>query len=181
MPLFILCAATLPSAAQARRNEPPSTGLRTVSLAKPPPDFTFNAGRGPQSLGALKGKPVVINFWATYCPPCRDELDMFEKLHASYGSAIDLLTINDEPPGTARMFLQQRGLDIPVVDDPDGKIFAAYSLTNGGGPIPVTIVVRPDGTVSYVSIGEMTYGELNAAVAAALSIPASASPVPSGV
>lgn len=174
-PLLLLCVAALPSAVQARHGAP-STGLRTVSFAKAPPDFTFNAGHGPQSLDGLRGKPVVINFWATYCPPCRDELDTFEKLRAVYGNAIGLLTITDEPAGTARAFLHERGIDIPVVDDPDGKIFAAYSIT----PIPVTIVVRPDGTVSYVSIGEMTYGELNAAVAAALPLPAVSSPAPSG-
>lgn len=177
--LVALLAAALPSGVDARRHA--STGLRTVAYAQAPPDFTFDAGRGPQSLAGLRGKPVVINFWATYCPPCNDELDTFEKLQTEYGKAVDLLTIDDEPPGTARAYLRKRGIDLPVVDDPGGKIFEAYSLTNGGGPIPVTIVVRPDGTVSYVSIGEVTWDELRSAVTATLPAPPTLIPPPPAV
>ncbi len=173
--LALVGAAALPSPVAARHHGPPSTGLSGVAFAKPPPDFRFDLGRGPQTLAALRGKPVIINFWATWCEPCRDELGTFEKLDADYGKAIDLLTITDETPGTARAFLQQRGLDLPVIADPERKIFNAYTIT----PIPVTIVVAPDGTVSYVSIGEMTYQELKAAVAAAVAQPPPASSTPS--
>jgi len=172
--LVALLAVTLPSGVNARRH--PATGLRTVVYAQPPPDFTFDAGRGPQTLAALRGKPVVINFWASYCEPCRDELDAFAKLRDAYGDGVDLLTITDQPPGTARAFLRSRGLDLPLIDDPDRKIFSAYAVT----PIPVTIVVRPDGTVSYVSVGEVTWEELRTAVAATLPEPPMPEPQPSG-
>ncbi len=109
----------------------------------------------------------MISFWASWCEPCRAELPAFGHLRETYGDTVALLTISDEPAGTARAFLQAHHFDLPVVEDPDRKIFEAYSVT----PIPVTIVVRPNGAVSYVSIGETSYEELQAAVAATLIAP----------
>ena len=79
----------------------------------------------------------MINFWATWCKPCTDELAAFADLRRTYGDAVALITISAEDPGVARAFLQARDLAWPVVEDPDRKIFDAYSV----GPIPVTIVL----------------------------------------
>jgi cytochrome c biogenesis protein CcmG/thiol:disulfide interchange protein DsbE len=172
--LFVLLAIVVgltlarlgsPSEVMAKRSHAPATGLRTVAFAKAPPDFTFDDGMGPTHLAALTGKPVILSFWATWCEPCRAELPAFGHLRETYGDTVTLLTISDEPAGAARAFLQSRHLDLPVVEDPARKIFEAYSVT----PIPVTIVLRPDGAVSYVSIGQTSYDELQAAVAAALT------------
>ncbi len=157
----------------ARHARAPATGLRTVAYAKAAPDFAFDAGHGPQRLAALLGKPVVLNFWDSWCEPCRAELPAFARLRATYGDAVRLLTISDEPPGLARAFLAGRGLDFPVAEDPERKIFSAYSVT----PIPVTLVLRADGTVTYVSVGETSWDELQDAVATALlGQPATAAP-----
>ena len=159
--VVVACYGAMAPAASARRA--PQTGLRAVAYAKVPPDFTFDDGTGPEALTALAGKPVVLNFWATWCEPCRDELDAFEKLRANYGDAVRVLTISGEAPGVARAFLRERNIDLPVVEDATQKIFAAYSVS----PIPVTLVLRPDLTVSYVSIGQITWAELRGAVDAA--------------
>jgi peroxiredoxin len=156
-----------PLASQARHAHAPSTGLRTVAFAKPPPDFDFDDGHGPMHLAALVGRPIVLSFWATWCEPCRAELPAFARLRAAYGDTMSLLTVSDEPAGQARAFLQAQHLDFPVVEDPQRKIFDAYSIT----PIPVTLVIAPSGSVSYVSVGETSYEELQAAIAAALITP----------
>ena len=163
--LFALawCVVT-PAVAWARhRDGAPATGLRTVSYAKMPPDFAFDDGSGSKHLMTLIGKPVVLNFWATWCEPCRDELDAFEKLRARYGDTVSLVTVSGEAPGVARSFLRDRNIALPVVEDSERRIFTAYAVA----PIPVTVVLRNDGTVSYVSIGEVTWEELRAAVDAA--------------
>ncbi len=164
--MFSIFALAFPSAASAKKHaHQPPTGLRTVAFSKAPPDFTFDSGDGATHLAALTGRPVVLSFWATWCEPCRAELPAFGRLRATYGDDVRFLTISDEGPGVARAFLEGLHLDLPVVEDPGRKIFDAYSIT----PIPVTLVLRPDGTVSYVSIGETSYEELAAALAAALT------------
>lgn len=149
----------------SRHQRAPATGLRAISLAKAPPDFAFDDGRVTSRLSALVGRPVVLHFWATWCEPCREELPAFGRLREAFGDTVSFLTISDEPASQARAFLEARHLELPVVADPDRKIFDAYSVT----PIPVTLVLRSDGTVSYVSVGETSYEELQSAVAAALT------------
>ena len=164
-----LVLLALPVASQARHAHGPSTGLRSIAFAKPPPDFAFDDGRGPMHLAALVGRPVVLTFWATWCEPCRAELPAFARLRETYGDTVSLLTVSDEPAGRARAFLQAQHFDFPVVEDPERKIFDAYSIT----PIPVTLVIAPSGSVSYVSVGETSYEELQAAIAASLTSPLS--------
>jgi peroxiredoxin len=170
-------AVAWPTSAGARRHAAPETGLRTVAFAKAPPDFTFDTGAGPERLDALVGRPVVINFWATWCKPCTDELGAFADLRRTYGDAVTLVSISAEDPGVARGFLAAHDFGWPVVEDPARKIFDAYSV----GPIPVTIVLDRAGLVGHVSIGELDWAELQGAVAAAAGAGApEPSPSPTG-
>ncbi len=165
--LLLAVTAAWPSAVGAHRNRGPATGLRTVAFAQAPPDFSFDAGAGPTRLAALVGRPVVINFWATWCKPCTDELGAFADLRRTYGDAVTLVSISAEEPGVARSFLETHDLSWPVVEDPARKIFDAYSI----GPIPVTIVLDRAGRVGHVSVGELDWTELESAVDAAGALP----------
>ncbi len=162
---LLALGALVPVRVAAHR--PQSTGLRAVAFAKVPPDFTFDAGAGPERLSTLFGKPVVLNFWATWCAPCLDELDVFTKMQSVYGGDATLLTLSKEAPGTARALLEARHLELPLAEDPSGSIFNAYTIKE----VPVTIVLRRDGTVSYVSVGELDWSELQHALDAALAQP----------
>jgi cytochrome c biogenesis protein CcmG, thiol:disulfide interchange protein DsbE len=158
-----LALGSFPNAAAAHRG--PQTGLRAIAFAKTPPDFTFDAGAGPERLSTLFGKPIVLNFWATWCHPCLQELDVFEKMQSTYGDGATLITLSKEEPGTAKALLEARHLALPLAEDPSGAVFGAYSIKE----VPVTIVLRRDGTVSYVSVGELDWNELHTALDAALA------------
>lgn len=141
------------------------TGLATVRYGAPPPDFTVPTSQGKQPLSELRGKPVVINFWASWCPPCTDELPYFAKLKDAYGDRVRLVTIDwNEPPGTASAYLRAHGLNLPVIEDPQSKIYAAYSLNE----VPDTVVLDASGAVTYVSLGGLSWNELKTAVDQAL-------------
>ena len=164
--LAVLALLLVISPAQAHRHAEPSTGLVAIHYNQPPPDFAFvNSGGAQQRLWALRGKPVVINFWTTWCHACLDEMPAFEQLEKTYGGRVAFITLSNEPAGTASSYLAKHKLRWPLLEDPQRSIFAAYSITE----YPVTIVVDPSGRVSYVSVGELDWSELRAAVDKAFS------------
>lgn len=140
----------------------PAPSIRT---GLPAPSFA--------QLAAYRGKPVILNFWATWCKPCTDELKYFTQARAAYGSRIAVLTISSEPAGVAASYLRLWNIDLPLLEDPGGAISALYAVP----PVPVTVVIDPDGTVGYVSVGELAPGELDPAIERALA-GAAGSPAP---
>ena len=145
-----------------------STGLSSVHYGAPPPDFLVPTPQGAEPLSHLRGKPVVINFWASWCPPCTDELPYFERVRADYGDRVTLITVSNEEPGVAENYLQKQHLDLPLIEDPGSKIFEAYKIP----PIPDTVVLDASGNVTYVSAGGLSWNELETAVEHVLATPA---------
>lgn len=137
-----------------------STALATVHVGKTPPNFTVHTTAGAMPLSQLRGKPVVLNFWASWCPPCTDELPYFERAMQAYRNRIVVVTVSNEAAGVARAYLQQHKIDLPLMEDPDGKIFSAYAIP----PIPGTVVLDSSGTVTYVSAGGLSWPELQSAI-----------------
>lgn len=144
-----------------------ATGLTSVRYGAPPPDFMVPTPQGAEPLSHLRGKPVVINFWASWCPPCTDELPYFERVREDYGSRVTLITVSNEAPGVAETYLRQRHFDLPLIEDPAGKIFSAYKIP----PIPDTVVLDAEGNVTYVSAGGLSWTELRTAVDRVLATP----------
>lgn len=149
-----------------------ATAIKHIPEHAPPPNFTVSTAKGTQRLADLRGKVIVLNFWASWCPPCTDELKHFVRAHATYGDKIVLFTISSEPPDVAASYLRLWNIDLPVIEDLDGSISKAYHAP----PIPLTIIVDPAGNVSYISIGELSWNELQSAIDQALTVPAVGTP-----
>ena len=142
------------------------TGLAAIHYGAPPPDFSVHTAQGSEPLSALRGKPVIINFWASWCPPCTDELPYFERLAQMYGDKVTIVTVDwNEQPSTAAAYLRSHDLNLPVVDDEQSEIYKAYSLFE----VPDTVVLDAQGNVTYVSVGELSWKELNTAVESVLT------------
>jgi cytochrome c biogenesis protein CcmG/thiol:disulfide interchange protein DsbE len=167
-------ALTLSKASvEAHRVRAVPTGLAPIAYGRLAPNFAFDevTAQGPASLAALRGRPIVLNFWAAYCEPCVDELGTFAKLRKQYGSKVAFVAVSDQTHDVTDAALQSRGIDAISIYDPDHKIFGLY----GVAPIPVTLVLAPDESVTYVSVGELDWNELHGAIDA---VRATASPAP---
>lgn len=148
---FPVVAVTTPWDSHFENNPTPApTG--PVQVGKPAPDFILtNLDGGYVNLSELKGKPVLISFWATWCVPCRDELPLIrDEYLAHHAEGLEVVAINfgNESPDTVRRFWTSLNLEPPAVLDPYGKASAAYGVTLKSSGIPVSVVVARDGTVS---------------------------------
>lgn len=133
---------------------------RTVDPDMSPPDFFFiRDDRETLTLSDLRGKPVFINFWNTWCPPCRDEMPDLDKLYREYGDNVEFVFINilaqEKSLQDVTGFLSDNGYSIPVYLDRQGEVARAYGLRG----IPTTVVLDAAGEVVYASAGQISYAK----------------------
>jgi peroxiredoxin len=150
----------------------PSTGLATIHYDAPPPNFAFPTDHGTTSLSDLRGRVVVIDFWASWCHVCTAELKEFVRARETFGNRVAVVTISAERPDVAARYLRLANIALPLVEDLEGAVFHIYSVS----AIPVTLVLAPSGSVSYVSIGGLSWEELSQAIERAQANPAASTP-----
>jgi peroxiredoxin len=117
------------------------------------PDFRLPALDGRSvSLAELKGKVVMVHFWATWCPPCVEEIPSLDRLNRSFvGQDFEALAVSVDEGGTdvVSAFLKRQGLTLPVLLNPDRSVANAY----GTFKFPETYLVDRSGVVRYKFIG----------------------------
>jgi cytochrome oxidase Cu insertion factor (SCO1/SenC/PrrC family) len=116
------------------------------------PSFNLESTDGRRvSLADLKGQPLVINFWASYCPPCRAEMPLLQRRVGSL-STVRLVLINEgDSSQGARDFLNATGIQQAALLDADLKVGRAYGVL----PLPTTVFVRADGSIAGRQVGEL--------------------------
>ncbi len=154
----------------------PATGLATIHYDAPPPNFAIPGAHGTKYLSDLRGKVVVIDFWATWCHVCTEELGDFVRAQQTFGDRVAIVTISEEMPDVAAGYLRERNIALPIVEDISGAISRVYSVEKW----PITLVLDPTGDVSYVSVGGLSWQELSVAIERA-EAPAPASTPEAGV
>ncbi len=131
------------------------------------PDFRIQAldGRWVR-LADYLGHPVVLNFWASWCPPCRDEAPLLADAAATYGpnGLVVLGVVFQDSPDAARAFMAGFGQRYPGLIDPGGRTALDY----GVGGIPETFFIGRDGTIVAKQIGPVTDSSLRADIDAIL-------------
>jgi cytochrome oxidase Cu insertion factor (SCO1/SenC/PrrC family)/thiol-disulfide isomerase/thioredoxin len=133
----------------------------TQTGARAPAFALMATDSGRVSLGSLAGKPLVINFWASYCPPCRAEMPMLVRDVGAAPSARLVLIDEGDSADAARGFLNALGITQPSLLDPDLSAGHAY----GAIAYPTTVFVKPDGTIAARQVGQLDEGVLTAELA----------------
>ncbi len=162
LPVVVVIAGAVAFFVDRSSGQSEPKNLNTVTfVASPVPqnqpasDFTLPtlAGSGSVSLRQYAGKVVVLNLWASWCAPCRDEAPKLEALWRSYRSLdVQFLGVDQQDSKPAATdFVRRFGLTYPTAFDPDGAIAAKY----GALGLPTTFVIDGRGTVRYRFLGRI--------------------------
>jgi cytochrome c biogenesis protein CcmG, thiol:disulfide interchange protein DsbE len=157
LPALLLALAALTGACGGG-----DSGVPQPKVGQPAPAITATALDGTRvDLYSLKGRPVVVNFWASWCVPCREEFPLFEEKLAELGptDGLEILGVlyKDEPEMALR-FLSDFGQAWPTVADPDSIVAAAYRVV---AP-PQTYFIDADGVVQAIHIGQVDAEDFDA-------------------
>ena len=136
--------------------EAADTGL---AVGKTAPDFTLQTLDGEEtSLSDYRGKPVFVNFWATWCPPCRAEMPDMEKLYGNMD--IEILAVNmtdtEKNEEAVTTFVEETALTFPILMDMEGDLSSAYNVK----AYPTSYLIDADGKISFIAYGAMNYNQM---------------------
>ncbi len=120
-------------------------------VAGPAPVFDAVLLDGAQvSLAQYRGRPLLLHFWASWCPVCRLEQDSIGNIARDH--AVLTVSIDDMAPGELRAWMTEQGLDYPVVPDPSGRLSARYGVRG----VPTSIVIDAEGRIRFTEVGYTT-------------------------
>jgi cytochrome c biogenesis protein CcmG, thiol:disulfide interchange protein DsbE len=140
----------------------PGPGASTIVIGgspllnQPAPNFTLpTLDGGTASLSDYRGRPVIVNFWASWCGPCRDEFPQFVEARADHAKdGLEILgLVHDDSVDAAKSFASANGATWPLLNDAQQQAWNAYQIKVG---LPTTYFIDRDGIIRAVSLGPVT-------------------------
>ncbi|MDZ7694998.1 MAG: TlpA disulfide reductase family protein [Balneolaceae bacterium] len=149
------------SAEKVEHLDPTSAPLHEAQKEAPATDFEITLLSGePFRLSDQKGKVVLINIWATWCAPCREEtpdlVDLYEK-YKDQGYVTLGVSVDEQGESVVRPFMEEYDVTYPMYIDADGTVIDKYGPTMG---IPTTYIIGRGGNLRYFAVGALTNKEL---------------------
>lgn len=153
----VLCVGTLMCAAlvMGRAGDLLRSGGRDPLVGNPAPDFSLPTPEGELvTLAGYRGYAVMLNFWATWCSPCVEELPLIQERYLANRPELVVLAVNEcETPEAVNEFVADTGLELPVLLDEDCAVGEGDYRVNA---YPTSIFIDADGVVRSVYVGSMT-------------------------
>jgi len=118
------------------------------------------------SLGRFAGRPVVLNFWATWCAPCREEMPVFSRVSTRKAGEVQFVGLSQDDPAKVREFAQRLGVTYPLWTGGDEVMELSRRLGNRMRVLPFTVVLDRQGQVAAQKVGAYTEAELEGQLAA---------------
>ena len=164
--LSLIVAALLTSFAAWRYTAPASTPATTTTAIKGEVltslSFPDLAGK-PQALAQWQGKVLVINYWATWCVPCRDEMPAFSRLQQKHaGSGVQFVGLSIDDPDKVREFQKKTPVVYPLLIAEPSAIALTEALGNAAQGLPFTVVIDRKGHIAATRLGRFKEDELDA-------------------
>ncbi len=116
------------------------------------PDFSYTLADGTHKLSDLRGKPVIVNFWASWCLPCIEEMPTLDAARRTNPDLVILAVNRNESTETISAFAPKVGVSFPLITDRDGVIGERYGVIN----LPTTFFINRDGTIAVRHVGALT-------------------------
>lgn len=146
--LLVAGAGCASSAAQGDGATEPAAG---DTKAAPEISATFVVGDGPKSLADAKGKVVIVDFWATYCDPCKKSFPKYQELLDQFGGDLAVIAVSVDEPGDVsedklKEFASETGVKFPILWDKDHKTADLYKPPN----MPTSYLIDKEGNIRHV-------------------------------
>lgn len=128
------------------------------AIGHPAPDFTLTTLDGEIfTLSEVRGKPVVLNFWATWCPPCRAELPVLQAAHVRLAGQVEIVGVDQlEPVALVEPFVASQGLSFVIPLDTDAAVSRLYRVRS----LPTTFFIDRAGIIRQIQVGPVTEATL---------------------
>lgn len=145
-----------------------ATGGLSALMASNLPDLD----QRPQSITQWRGNVIVVNFWATWCAPCREEIPLFVKLQEKYGNrGLQFVGIAIDNLNQVKPYAAELGMNFPVLIGGADAIELARQLGNKAGVLPFTVILNREGKIVATEVGAMKEAKLEPMLASLLQIP----------
>lgn len=146
-----------------KKTEEPETSSQTATSQNGPavgskaPDFELKTLTGETvKLSDLKGKKVMLNFWATWCPPCKAEMPDMEKFHQEVGDKVVILAVNIDPQLDVQAFVDEYKITFPIPLDTEDAVNGMYDVIS----IPTTYFIDSKGIIQHKFVGSMKLDDM---------------------
>lgn len=151
------------------RPAPPPPGLVGAGLGDPRPDFRHTSVSGEWLTAAqFDGQLLLVNFWATWCAPCRREMPVLQALSEDHAGQLAVVGLAIDEPEAVREFVGELQISYPIAVGNADVMATQRAWGNSAGALPYTVLVDAEGIIRWQHLGEVTRAELDELLAAFL-------------